>query len=284
MSGEETNFQKVINFNYQFGVTNTIQLTKNSNILKEDPKLAEFCFKLVNEEINETAHAIDQYDSIEFIDGLADSLFVIYGNACRLGVNLDDEINKWYDSKLGDLFDTTKDHPKSNFVKVIKHDIHLSDFKHKVLSFKSNTFNDCREQVYENFNPIRHEREKLKTSILTHEYHNVITSLVNLTYYVYSIGYKMGVNLDLAFDAVYRNNMSKLCLTESEAQLTVKHYFNNVNKLGYDTPNYRPAPDGVHWVVYNESTRKILKSINWKPVNLKFMLNDESDVKQLLEH
>lgn len=270
---EETNFQKVVNFNYQFGVIATPQLTLNSNILKEDPKLAEFCFKLVNEEINETKHAIDQYDAVEFIDGMADSLFVIYGNACRFGVNLDDEFNKWYDTKLSHLYDTKEDHSKTNFEKVIKHDIYLNNLKHNELSFKRDVFNNCRERVYESFNPVMHEKAELEEAMLTHNYNKVISSLVNLTYYVYSLGYKFGVDLDCAFDAVYQNNMSKLCLTEEEAKLTVKYYFDNKEKLGYNTPNYRKAPDNKHWVVYNESTRKILKSINWKPVDLKCILD-----------
>ena len=40
----------------------------------------------------------------------------------------------------------------------------------------------------------------------------------------------------------------------------------NVKKTGYDTPAYRLSDDGANWVVYNESTGKILKSIKYKPV------------------
>jgi len=59
-----------------------------------------------------------------------------------------------------------------------------------------------------------------------------------------------------------------MCVTEEEAQASVTHYINNKEKFGYDSPDYRKAPDDIHWVVYNKSTKKILKSINWKPVDL----------------
>ena len=67
--------------------------------------------------------------------------------------------------------------------------------------------------------------------------------------------------------------MSKLCKTEEEAQQSVEYYIQNKEQLGYDSPAYRRAPDGIHWVVYNESTKKILKSINWKPVDLTEIVN-----------
>ena len=56
--------------------------------------------------------------------------------------------------------------------------------------------------------------------------------------------------------------------TEEEAKETVKYYVDNKEKLGYDSPAHRKAPDNEHWVVYNQSTKKVLKSINWKPVDL----------------
>ena len=79
---------------------------------------------------------------------------------------------------------------------------------------------------------------------------------------------------NLIFNLVHENNMSKLCKTEEEAQRSVKYYEENKSKLGYDSPAYRKAPDNVHWVVYNQSTKKILKSIEWKPVDLTYLLKN----------
>ena len=59
--------------------------------------------------------------------------------------------------------------------------------------------------------------------------------------------------------------MKKFCRTEEEAIETVKWY--KENETRYDSPTYRKSPDGIHWVVYNESNDKALKSINYLPAN-----------------
>jgi SAM-dependent methyltransferase len=71
---------------------------------------------------------------------------------------------------------------------------------------------------------------------------------------------------DNAFDIVHKSNMSKSCVSEEEADLTIQHYLDNPN-LGYDTPDKRIVGD--RWVIFNKSTGKILKNINYTPANLK---------------
>jgi phosphoribosyl-ATP pyrophosphohydrolase len=155
-----SNFQKVLDFNTQFGVVQNKTLTPNPTIFDTDPQKVEFCLKLIREEAKETEEAVKNKDFVETVDGLVDQLYVIYGMLARIGVDA-----------------------------------------------------------------------------------------------------------DKAFDLVHENNMSKLCKTEEEAQRSVKYYV-DASALGYDSPCYRKAPDDVHWVVYNRSTNKILKSIEWKPVDL----------------
>ena len=156
-----SNFQKVLDFNTQFGVVQNKTLTPNPTIFDTDPQKVEFCLKLIREEAKETEEAVKNKDFVETVDGLVDQLYVIYGMLARIGVDA-----------------------------------------------------------------------------------------------------------DKAFDLVHENNMSKLCKTEEEAQRSVKYYIDNAWSFGYDSPCYRKAPDDVHWVVYNRSTNKILKSIEWKPVDL----------------
>ena len=60
--------------------------------------------------------------------------------------------------------------------------------------------------------------------------------------------------------------MSKLCETEEIAQETVRRYQSEVPQR-YDSPDYRKSDDGIHWVVYNKSTMKILKSYKYNQVN-----------------
>jgi hypothetical protein len=75
---------------------------------------------------------------------------------------------------------------------------------------------------------------------------------------------------DHAFSLVHKSNMSKLCVSETEAQETVQWYKDNEDR--YDSPEYRRADIGDYWVVFNKSTGKILKSVNYKPVSFKEML------------
>jgi hypothetical protein len=67
---------------------------------------------------------------------------------------------------------------------------------------------------------------------------------------------------------VHDSNMSKLCKTEEIAQKSVKNYEENKEKFGYKSPAYKKAPDDIHWVVYNQSPAKVLKSIEWDVVDL----------------
>lgn len=154
-----TNFQKVINFNQQFGITTFDKPVKN--IFDSDPLLIKYRMSLIDEEVKELHEAVKTKDFTETVDALTDILYVVYG-----------------------------------------------------------------------------------------------------------MGTSIGVNMDKVFDLVHENNMSKLCSSEEEAKDSVKFYLDNKEKLGYDSPNYRKAPDNLHWVVYNQSTKKVLKSIKWKQVDL----------------
>lgn len=167
---KRSNFEKVVDFNTQFGVLSSTILKPNPTILVTDPNTVEFCLKLIREEVKELEQAVKDKDYVEVVDALADILYVTYGMSARIGIDMDE-----------------------------------------------------------------------------------------------------------AFRLVHENNMSKLCSTEGEAQRSVEYYKNNYEKFGYDSPNYRRAPgnrggekedSSSLWVVYNESTKKILKSIEWKPVDL----------------
>ena len=72
------------------------------------------------------------------------------------------------------------------------------------------------------------------------------------------------------FSLIHDSNMTKLCKTEEEAIQTVEWYKANENR--YDSPTYRLSDDKKYYVVYNKSTGKILKSINYSPVKFDSML------------
>ncbi len=118
-------------------------------------------------------------------------------------------------------------------------------------------------------NLIREEMKELEEAVKNKDYVETADALSDILYVVYGMGASIGINLDKTFDLVHNSNMSKLCTTEEEAQTTVKWY--EKNEPRYDTPAYRKSQDGQYFVVYNKSTGKILKSVNYKPVDLTYL-------------
>lgn len=118
---------------------------------------------------------------------------------------------------------------------------------------------------------IREEVKELEEAVKNKDYVETADALADILYVVYGMGCRIGLDMDHIFNIVHDNNMSKLCSSEDEAIQSVEYYRLNKDKLGYDSPNYRLAEDGKHYVVYNESTKKVLKSIQWKPVDLQFL-------------
>jgi predicted HAD superfamily Cof-like phosphohydrolase len=117
---------------------------------------------------------------------------------------------------------------------------------------------------------ITEERDELVEASENKNFVEVIDALADILYVVYGSGAAYGIDLDKAFDLVHKSNMTKLCANEDEANETVEWY--KKNELRYDSPAYRKSDDGKYWVVYNQSTNKILKSINYKPVDLSVMV------------
>lgn len=114
---------------------------------------------------------------------------------------------------------------------------------------------------------IREEVQELEDAIKNHDFKEVVDALADILYVVYGAGDSFGVDMDEVYQIVHSSNMTKICKTEEEAKETVEWY--KKNKLDvYDSPNYKKASDDKHWIVYNESTGKVLKSINYLPADL----------------
>lgn len=109
------------------------------------------------------------------------------------------------------------------------------------------------------------EVNELKEAIEKKDLVEVCDALADIIYVVQGAGASFGIDLDKAFDIVHRSNMSKACISEEQAQMTVDHYKRNETR--YDSPTYRRSADGKYWVVYNESTGKILKNVAYTPAN-----------------
>ena len=120
---------------------------------------------------------------------------------------------------------------------------------------------------------IKEEVSELEDAIKNKDFPEVVDALADILYVVYGAGASFGVNLNEALDMVHKSNMSKLCDDEKTAKLTVEKYKLDYinNKSPYDSPNYKYDENTQKYIVYNENTGKILKSINYKPVNFSML-------------
>lgn len=154
---------------------------------------------------------------------------------------------------------------KSNFEKIVEF--------HKAFGLKhSDTFDqgslDEDALVKLRLGLIEEELTELKDAIKERDFTEVRDAIADLLYVVYGTASSFGINADVDYDIVHESNMTKLCKTEDIAKETVQWYKDN-SKV-YDTPQYRLADDKIHWVVYNESTGKILKSIHYKAAHFEY--------------
>ncbi len=114
---------------------------------------------------------------------------------------------------------------------------------------------------------IEEEEEELKVAVKNEDFKETIDALADLLYVTYGMLATIGVDGDKAMSLVHESNMSKICNTELEAIETVDWYKKEFleNRLTYDSATYRKRD--TKWVVFNESTGKILKSIYYFPVD-----------------
>jgi len=126
---------------------------------------------------------------------------------------------------------------------------------------------------------IEEEVQELADAMKEKDMVETVDALGDILYVVYGAGGAFGVDLDQAFDLIHKSNMTKLCRSEEEAKETVEWYKKNYTpggKYPYDTPAYRLSPDGKYYVPFNESTGKILKSVNYSPVKFDSILQAAS--------
>lgn len=252
-----TNYQKTVEFNTKFG--NVVNTTHQPNLLSEQLNNVMNRFKLIKEEIRELSEAFDDNNTIEIIDAAADILYVTYGMASFLGIDMDREYYKFYCDIIN-----KKDAPSI-----------LSKFlfrRGSLLPSSTSNYNLTHSLIEENDvnyyrNLLGMYLEELENDINGNNFNNVITDLVIITFGSYAVGIFYKTDMDEAFRLVHESNMSKLCFTEKDAIDTVQYYKDHP-ELGYESPSYRISEDGTYWVVFNETTKKILKSIKYHPVNL----------------
>jgi predicted HAD superfamily Cof-like phosphohydrolase len=117
---------------------------------------------------------------------------------------------------------------------------------------------------------INEEVKELNDAVTLKDLAETRDALADILYVVYGMAYRLGIDADRDFGLVHDSNMTKFCISEAEAKATVAKYKADfeAGTSPYDSPAYRLDASGEWWIVYNESTGKILKNINYKPVNL----------------
>ena len=128
------------------------------------------------------------------------------------------------------------------------------DLKSQIVAFRKNLIDE--------------EVNELGAALGASDFHETVDALADILFVCYGFFETLGVDGDLMFHEVFQSNMSKFCDTEDQAQRTVDHY-KNMSSTPYDSPTYEKR--GLKWIVFNRSTGKILKNIDWSPP--KFEIN-----------
>lgn len=270
---EKSNFWKVVDFCHAFDHVVIDNMNQNPNLnqdtgneyLRQNQKLSKLRYDLIYEEIMELTEAVNTNDIKEIIDALSDILYVVYGAGISFGINIDTHFKAYIKSHIiekGNIFNSIN-FDNSNFELLRS----ISDAETKsateLLSIKKDIINSS-------INVLNTHLSSFNAAINENKYMNMIKPLVELTYTTYLIGLMLNIDLDKSFNIVHNSNMSKLCLTEEEAKRTVQNYIDNDDR--YDTPAYKKGLFDNYYVIYNKSSGKILKSINYTPANFDSML------------
>ena len=153
---------------------------------------------------------------------------------------------------------------ETNFDKVGK--FHAVFDHPKNTSPQKNVFTDRPDLVKLRIALIREELNELEDACNTHDMVEVADALSDILYVTYGAGHVFGINLDDTFNEVQRSNMTKSCDNEDDAKESVKLYREDSR---YGDPSYKQSPCGNYYIVYDQSTGKILKNYKYSVADLK---------------
>lgn len=227
-----TNYQKVYEFHKAFGLPCYTELSTEE---LTNFKTVSLRIKLIHEEMTEYTHA---KNTIDELDAVADMLYVIYGTGVSFGINLDNEYSNYLYQKYNQQINNS-----------------ITNFDKTLLCKCNTTLNYTISTLFDKL-------RNLSLNILIGDIKNISNDLCSMLYNLYNLGhYHYKLNIDSLFDKIHQSNMSKLCQTEHEALQTVQWYLEH-EKSRYPNPTYQKTDD-MHWAVYEETTGKRLKSINF---------------------
>jgi predicted HAD superfamily Cof-like phosphohydrolase len=251
-----TNFEKVVDFNKTFGLAHYDE--PQLNIFTENETLTKLRYDLIAEEISELQDAYTAHDFIEVIDALTDIQYVVYGAASSFGFNMDDFYTRFYGDREGTIFSS------------LYNDNTFERINMNIETFRTFNVENTKAKIY--LDLLLLDLNMLNRNLFENkDYYSAQNTLTNILRNTYILGIFFGINIDQSFEIVHSSNMSKVCQTEQEAIDTVEWY--KANETRYDSPAYRLCYDNQRYVVYNESTGKILKSIKYVPADFTTMVS-----------
>lgn len=273
----------------------------------ESYSLIRLRLNLIKEEIEELNDAINVNDVKEIRDALGDILYVVYGMADILGIDIDyifrntlqNEVIKYYlDMKINDnlylhidkLIIATENGLKTitnfNSVKIfftelLGNEFNEAKYNKDILNKKNiNSNPDTYIYILNKINTLYLQLEKEceseiinynvnKITIIENKFLTVSQIIYNLLKWTYIMAHKYNFNADNDFSIIHESNMSKLCENEDDAKATVSDYINKykAGKSPYDSPYYYELPELGKWIVKNKSSGKALKNIKYKEVS-----------------
>lgn len=112
---------------------------------------------------------------------------------------------------------------------------------------------------------LQEELNELKEAIENDDLVEVADALCDIQYVLSGaiLEFGLGDKFKELFDEVQRSNMSKTCKTIEEAQATQKHY---LDTKGVDS---FVEPKNEEFLVYRSNDKKVLKSVNYSPADIK---------------
>jgi predicted HAD superfamily Cof-like phosphohydrolase len=267
-----TNYQKVRCFNIVFDSPRSD--TPNHDVFKNNPTLVKLRWDLIHEESTELFDALDKKDYVEIIDAVSDILYVVLGAFDAFGYNFDGHPK--FSKKIAKCTDIEELILSYGVDLIPELDDYFSQTRMEVV-FNNQTCNNLLNIIRSNY---QDQLNILNSLINFEKYHDVINQLVVIHNYLYLWAYLFGFNLDQSFALVHESNMSKLATTEEIANETVQWYLDHP-EMGYDSPAHRPSEvkenGQTRWIIYNNSTKKALKSIKYNPVDFKTFLKNGSN-------
>lgn len=258
-----TNFEKVREFHESFGLPSSSQVNEE---LLHDFKTVSLRVKLINEEYEELHNS---KNIVEQLDAIGDLMYVVYGAGVCFGFDMDNEYHEYFKKQLNiHGLKNTVDAHESNFLKTC----YLCDKidtrnMFRYLGIIDKVSCDPKRIISSDVINFYNLINRLSQELLMCNLNNIKCVLCKMLASLHIIGHLCKFNLDDLFTEIHNSNMTKLCDTELDAQITIDWYKEHLIDR-YPEPKYMRAPKSNKYVIYDASTGKRLKSIRYTPPNI----------------